>query len=67
MILTRQSMLTDKLHSMELAITSKQLDEWDSGRGPVIQEVFPDLTSSQREFIMSGITQEEWDNAFGGE
>jgi len=66
MILARKSMLTGEVHSMELPITSKQLSTWDSGKG-LIQEVFPKLTSAQREFIMSGITQEEWDNAFGGE
>ena len=66
MILARKSMLTGEVHSMELPITSKQLSTWDSGKG-LIQEVFPKLTADQREFIMSGITQEEWDNAFGGE
>ena len=66
MILARKSMLTGEVHSMELPITSKQLSTWDSGKG-LLQEVFPKLTSAQREFIMSGITQEEWDNAFGGE
>jgi hypothetical protein len=63
MILARKSMLTGEVHSMELPITSKQLSTWDSGKG-LIQEVFPKLTADQREFIMSGITQEEWDNAF---
>ena len=63
MILARKSMLTGEVHSMELPITSKQLSTWDSGKG-LIREVFPKLTSAQREFIMSGITQEEWDNAF---
>ena len=64
MILVRKSMLSGEVHSMELPITSKQLSTWESGKG-LIQEVFPKLTSAQREFIMSGITQEEWDNAFG--
>jgi hypothetical protein len=63
MILARKSMLTGEVHSMELPITSKQLSTWDSGKG-LIQEVFPKLTADQREFIMSGITQDEWDNAF---
>jgi hypothetical protein len=29
--------------------------------------VFPNLTPSQREFVMTGITDEEWEEAFGGE
>ena len=66
MILVRKSMLSGEVHSMELPITSKQLSTWDSGKG-LIQEVFPKLTANQREFIMTGVIQEEWDNAFGGE
>ena len=66
MLLTRQSMLTGQVHSMELPITRKQLNEWDNGSG-LIQEIFPKLSSTQREFIMSGVTQNEWDDAFGGE
>ena len=27
----------------------------------------PDLTTSQREFVMTGVTDEEWDNEFGTE
>tara|TARA_R100000306_G_C4367931_1_gene138556 strand:- start:1198 stop:1398 length:201 start_codon:yes stop_codon:yes gene_type:complete len=66
MLLTRQSKLTGQVHSMELPITIDQLNKWEGGG--LIQEVFPDLTPAQREFIMTGITEHEWDDAFfGGE
>ena len=66
MLLVRKSMLSGKVHSVELPITSKQLSTWESGKG-LIQEVFPKLTSAQREFIMTGTTEEEWNDVFGGE
>ena len=31
-----------------------------------IQKELPDLNAGQREFLISGITQEEWTAAFGG-
>tara|TARA_Y100000296_G_C5054574_1_gene196606 strand:+ start:266 stop:463 length:198 start_codon:yes stop_codon:yes gene_type:complete len=65
MLLKRQSILTGQAHSMELPITIAQLNKWEGGG--LIQEVFPDLTPAQREFIMTGVTEHEWDDAFGGE
>ena len=62
MFLVRKSMFTGEVHSMDLPITRDQLDRWE--RGGLTQEVFPGLTSSQREFIVTGVTEEEWDNAF---
>jgi len=51
---------------MDLPITQEQLDRWHNGQG-LIQEVFPHLSKEQREFLMTGATQEEWDNEFGEE
>lgn len=36
---------------------------WKAGLGS-IDELMPYLTDADREFILSGITQEEWDEAF---
>tara|TARA_R100000008_G_C3452549_1_gene100095 strand:- start:89 stop:274 length:186 start_codon:yes stop_codon:yes gene_type:complete len=58
MLLERTSILSDKTTTMELPITNEQLDRWRQGE--LIQNVFPDLTPDQREFIMTGITAEEW-------
>jgi hypothetical protein len=33
--------------------------------GELIQDAFPFLSDSEREFIMSGMSDEEWDDAFG--
>ena len=50
---------------MVLPITSTQLDRWTGG--DLIQNVFPDLSADQREFLMTGITPEEWNQNFGEE
>lgn len=58
----RRSTLTWKVHEMDLPVTQAQLDE--HARGRCVQDVFPELTLEQREFIISGITPEEWNSAF---
>ena len=50
---------------MYLPINSQELDRWH--RGELIQDVFPDLSDDQREFLITGITAEEWQETFGEE
>lgn len=63
MKVTRKSPLTGKENSMELDITQEQLDRWKAGE--LIQNVFPHLEPHEREFIMTGYTQEDWEKIFG--
>mgnify|MGYP007022333354 CR=1 FL=1 len=65
MIVTRTSMLTGIEHTMDLPVTQKQLDDYMFGNG-LIQNIFPDLTPDEREFIKTGVTPDEWDNMFAG-
>lgn len=51
---------------MDLDITQEQLDAWNNGT-QLIQEAFPHLNADEREFILTGITTPEWDEAFGDE
>jgi hypothetical protein len=51
---------------MELDITEEQFRNYENGNG-LIQDVFPNLTSSEREFLMTGVTDEEWNQMFGEE
>lgn len=55
----RYSELTGVLHTMELDITVEQLEKFKAGEK--VQNVFPNLSAAEREFILSGITPEEWD------
>ena len=40
-----------------------KLKYWEEKR-MCIQDAFPHLTSNDREFILTGMTEEEWDEAF---
>jgi hypothetical protein len=63
MYLVKKSMNSGKLCGMELPITQEELDNYYAG-GNMIQSVFPHLTADQREFILTGITPEEWEEMF---
>jgi len=65
MLVTTTSQLTGKQHTMELDITEEQIDSYLSGAK--VQDAFPHLKPHEREFILTGMTPEEWDElvAFG--
>lgn len=54
----------DSVNTMEIRCTNEQLREWFSGESRLIQDVFPDLTADEREFIFTGTTPEIWDEIF---
>jgi len=62
MRVVRTSPLTGRVHIKELPITEAEIARWQ--KGELIQNVWPHLTAGQREFIKTGITDEEWDAAF---
>lgn len=60
----RTSQITNRLHTMPIAgVTIGELEDYFRGKtkSRLIQHVFPTLTPTEREFLMTGITQEEWD------
>lgn len=57
MIIYRDSIMTGKSNMMDLGVTSEQLDEWEAGG--LIQNVMPNLTPTEREFLMTGMSAEE--------
>lgn len=61
----RRSPLTLKMNVLDLPITQEQIDAYLIG-GALIQEVFPNLTPDEREFLMTGYTKEDWDAIFKG-
>lgn len=63
MLITRTSMISRKEHTLDIPVTEGQLEFWLNGGRP-IQEVLPFLTADEREFLMTGITAEEWEKAF---
>ena len=64
MKITRTSQATGITREMELDITDEQILKYEEGE--LIQKAFPNLTPAEREFIMTGITEDEWKDIFGG-
>ena len=62
----KKSMVSGRVNSMLLPTTQGKIEYWVES-GKLIQDVMPDLDDDQREFLMSGITPEEWDDMFGEE
>ena len=50
---------------LELDVTPQQLVEWHNGK--LIQNAMPHLTTSEREFIKTGICDSCWNTLFGEE
>ena len=62
MKVTRRSPLTGVLNTLELNIDQYGYDAWK--KGALIQDVFPNLTVDEREFILSGLLPNEWEELF---
>lgn len=62
MKIVRTSMLTGQVRTKDLPITQEELDRYE--RGEIVQHVWPHLSANDREFIMTGITEEEWNESF---
>lgn len=59
MYITRKSPFTGKTYTWDLDITRAQWEAWQ--KGTLIQNAMPQLNADQREFVMTGITPDEWD------
>jgi len=62
MLIKRTSLVSGKTHIVEIDVTPAQITEWENGA--LIQEVMPDLSPIDREFLMTGITDTEWGEEF---
>ena len=63
MQIVRTSRISGNTNVMDIDITQAQLDAWVDGS--MLQDVMPDISADEREFIMTGITPDEWDAMFG--
>jgi hypothetical protein len=61
MMVTRKSMMSGEVRTLNLDVTNQQLQRWRAGE--LIQNVMPKLTPSEREFIITGVTDEEWEDS----
>lgn len=58
MLIVKTSPFSGTVNEMEIDVTLAQLAMWDQGM--LIQNAMPNLTPDEREFIMTGITPQEW-------
>ncbi len=65
MIIRRRSVITRKLNVMNIAVTEEQIKKWQEGM--MIQDAMPDLSVNEREFLINGVTPEEWNMYIGEE
>lgn len=63
MLVHRNCPMTRKPVSMEIDVNPVQLSAWEAGE--LIQNVMPNLSADEREFIMTGMTPEVWEVMFG--
>ena len=63
MKITKMSPFSGVSHTLDIPVTEEQLQKWSNGM--LIQNAMPNLTSDEREFLMTGITASEWAETFG--
>ena len=68
---TRPSIISNTISTVRMRADAKKVAEWLLNRKKIggisndmVQNVFPDLTDAEREFLMTGITEEEWNRTF---
>jgi hypothetical protein len=64
MQITKTSQFSGKTNTMDIPITLEQYASFQRDNRP-IQKIFPFLSANEREFLLTGSTQEEWDKMFG--
>lgn len=65
MKISRKSVISGVERTKDIPLNPEDYVLWTNGAGN-IQTLMPYLTDVDREFILSGITQKEWKNAFVG-
>lgn len=61
---TRTSQLSGIRRTQTFRMRYADYTRWQEGGG-LVQNCMPYLTADQREFLMTGITAEEWEDLFG--
>lgn len=58
MLITKRSVYSGVIRTMDIPVTQEQLDNWNNGM--LIQNAMPNLSADQREFIKTGMIPDEW-------
>jgi hypothetical protein len=62
MNITKTSAHSGITRTLDLDVTEAEILAWQAGE--LIQNAMPRLDADEREFIMTGITAEEWEEMF---
>ncbi len=63
MLIVRKSIFSGTVRAKDIDVTPEQLERFYK-REENIQNIMPHLTDSEREFIMTGVTDDEWNDVF---
>jgi hypothetical protein len=63
MRITRKSVISGIERTRDIPVNPEDMIKWQSGMG-CIQDLMPYLNDVDLDFILSGITQDEWSKAF---
>jgi hypothetical protein len=63
MLIQRTSPVTGLNNIRDLDIDQEQMNNWLGGA--LIQKVMPNLSADDREFLITGMTPEDWEDTFG--
>lgn len=59
MLLTKASLLSGRTTTREIGLSERELEAYYES-DELIQRMYPHLSPEDREFVMTGITPEEW-------
>ena len=62
MLITKFSPHSMRDNTREIDVSQSQLDAWKAGE--LIQNVMPHLSADDREFLMTGLTPQDWEEMF---
>jgi hypothetical protein len=62
MKVTMKSMASGKVNTLDIDCTPEQIERFN--QGALVQEAFPNLSPDHREFLLTGITADEWNEMF---
>ena len=65
MLIQRTNPITNQLIERDIPVSEQQMANYEAGMH--IQDAMPNLSADDREFILTGITPEQWDEIFGEE
>jgi hypothetical protein len=63
MQIKRKSVISGIVRELNIPVNPDDYAAWQAGHGN-IQDMMPYLNERDREFILSGITKDEWNSAF---